>query len=475
VSQRIGRSIPVVSTGDLLAATAKMRDRAMPDAAIHAFERAYRRLQDDGDGLLPDDVLTPIDTAPALEELCAVDPDALDRVALIKLNGGLATTMGLSQPKSLLEAKDGLSFLDVIVQRTLALRQEFGARLPLIFMNSDATRGATLAALARYPDLPVDGLAVDFLQHVECKLDAHTLAPVSWPAAPELEWCPPGHGDVYTAMHASGLLARLREGGYRWVLISNADNLGATLEPRIPAHLASGEIPFLMEVVLGTEADRKGGHIANGPGGRLVLRETAQVPARDEQSFRDYRRWRWYNTNNLWVALDRLDELLVEGQGSLDLPLIVNRKTVDPRDPDSTPVLQLETAMGAAIGLFAGAQLLHVPRSRFIPVKTTDDLLVLRSDAYALSAEREVLLDDHRTTPPLAALDRDHFGLLTEFEKRFPAGPPSLRQALRLVVRGDVSFERDVVVRGDVLIDNEDGPATTIAAGTVLGEPAGPL
>jgi UTP--glucose-1-phosphate uridylyltransferase len=259
------------------------------------------------------------------------------------------------------------------------------------------------------------------------------------------------------------------------VLISNADNLGATLEPRIPAHLASGEIPFLMEVVLGTEADRKGGHIANGPGGRLVLRETAQVPARDEQSFRDYRRWRWYNTNNLWVALDRLDELLVEGQGSLDLPLIVNRKTVDPRDPDSTPVLQLETAMGAAIGLFAGAQLLHVPRSRFIPVKTTDDLLVLRSDAYALSAEREVLLDDHRTTPPLAALDRDHFGLLTEFEKRFPAGPPSLRQALRLVVRGDVSFERDVVVRGDVLIDNEDGPATTIAAGTVLGEPAGPL
>ena len=150
--------------------------------------------------------------------------------------------------------------------------------------------------------------------------------------------------------------------------------------------MAREQIPFLMEVVEGTEADRKGGHIARRRAdGQLVLRETAQTPPEDEESFRDYRRWRYYNTNSLWVDLRALADTLDERGGVLELPLIVNRKTVDPRDSDSTPVIQLESAMGAAIESFAGAALLLVPRTRFAPVKTTDDLLVLRSDAYRLA------------------------------------------------------------------------------------------
>jgi UTP--glucose-1-phosphate uridylyltransferase len=264
------------------------------------------------------------------------------------------------------------------------------------------------------------------------------------------------------------MLSTLLERGFRYAMISNSDNLGAGLDPRIPAHLAAEEIPFLMEVVQGTEADRKGGHVARRRSdGRLVLRETAQTPEEDEDSFRDYRRWRYYNTNTLWVDLRVLAETLDRSDGVLELPLIVNRKTVDPRDPDSTPVIQLESAMGAAIGSFPGAALLLVPRTRFAPVKTTDDLLVLRSDVYELSPDLEVEPAPGRADGlPYVELDKRYYKLIDDFERRFPDGPPSLRQAERLVVHGDVTFRGDVSVRGAVSLDVDE--PTTIEPGTVL-------
>jgi UTP--glucose-1-phosphate uridylyltransferase len=234
-------------------------------------------------------------------------------------------------------------------------------------------------------------------------------------------------------------------------MISNADNLGSMVDARIAAHLAREQIPFLMEVVQGTEADRKGGHIARRRrNGQLVLRETAQTPEDDQESFRDYRRWRYYNTNSLWVDLQALEDVLSGGDG-LELPVIVNRKTVDPRDSGSPPVLQLESAMGAAISSFAQASLLLVPRTRFAPVKTTDDLMVLRSDVYTLDENYRVLPRPERAEDlPYVELDSRYFKLLDEFERRLPEGPPSLREAERLVVCGDVTFGRDVVVRGSV-------------------------
>jgi UTP--glucose-1-phosphate uridylyltransferase len=247
----------------------------------------------------------------------------------------------------------------------------------------------------------------------------------------------------------------LLEQGYRYAMISNADNLGARTEPRIPAYMERNEIPFLMEVVLGTEADRKGGHIARRRAdGQLVLRETAQTPSEDEESFRDYRRWRYYNTNSLWFDLRALSDRLDETGGVLELPLIVNRKTVDPRDSSSPAVLQLESAMGAAIGSFAGAQLLLVPRTRFAPVKTTDDLLVLRSDVYTLSEDWVVApVPERADNLPYVELNSKFYKLLDDFERRFPEGAPSLREAERLIVHGDVTFGRAVRVRGAVELE----------------------
>jgi UTP--glucose-1-phosphate uridylyltransferase len=259
------------------------------------------------------------------------------------------------------------------------------------------------------------------------------------------------------------LLAR----GFRHAMIANSDNLGAVVDARIAAWVAAQRIPFLMEVVRGTAADRKGGHIARRlRDGRLILREIAQTPPEDEDSFRDYRHWRYYNTNSLWLDLDALASSYADG-GTLELPVIVNRKTVDPRDPTSTPVLQLESAMGAAIGSFPGARVLEVPRTRFVPVKTTDDLLLLRSDVYRLTDELAVAPAVEGDALPFVELDKKHFRMIDDFDHRFPAGPPSLRHAERLVVDGDVSFGSGVVIRGDVEVA-ADGEPRHIADGTVL-------
>ena len=447
-----------------------MREADQPDEAIRSFRSAYERLTGGESTLLPTAELEPAGEIDTLEQLPDADVgDVLDRVAVIKLNGGLATSMGLRSPKSLVEAREGRTFLDIIVGQTLALRRRYGVRLPLILMNSEATREETLRALKAYPELDV-GLPLDFLQSMVPKLDADTLEPITWTKERSLEWNPPGHGDVYPALSGSGMLDALLEQGYRYAMISNADNLGASTDARIPAHMERGEIPFLMEVVLGTEADRKGGHIARRKSDKqLVLRETAQTPPEDEESFRDYRRWRYYNTNNLWVDLRALKETLDASGGVLELPLIVNRKTVDPRDSSSPPVVQLEGAMGAAIGGIKGAQLLLVPRIRFAPVKTTDDLLVLRSDVYTLSADMVVAPIPERTDGlPYVELDSKYYKLLDEFEQRFPDGAPSLREAERLVVHGDVTFGANVVVRGTVELEAPE-PMQIDAGATLEG------
>jgi UTP--glucose-1-phosphate uridylyltransferase len=458
--------MPRVSADGLRASEAKMRAAGQPEEAVRGFARAYERLAGGEKALLASADLEPVGDVPLLETLPDADArDALSRLVVVKLNGGLATTMGLAEPKSLVLAHDTRSFLDIIVGQTLALRRRLEGELPLLLMDSEATRDATLAALAREPEIERPGLPADFLQAMIPKLDARTLAPVSWPAAPVLEWCPPGHGDVYGALRRSGLLAALRDRGIRYALISNADNLGATPDARIASFIERERIPFLMEVVEGTEADRKGGHIARRRAdGVLVVRETAQTPPGEEESFRDYRHWRYYNTNNLWVDLDALADALDQAGGVLDLPLIVNPKTVDPRHAASPPVLQLESAMGAAIDLFPGARIVAVPRTRFAPVKTTDDLLVVRSDAYAVT---EDLLALPVATPPFVELDPRYYRLLDDFERHFPAGPPSLRGAERLTVRGDVTFGSGVVVRGAVDLDAAE--PLRIEAGAVLG------
>jgi UTP--glucose-1-phosphate uridylyltransferase len=453
----------------LAAALDKMRAAGAHPAELAAMTRRVEQLDDPDAGRLPGDVLEPLEDLPLLDELPEPSPErareVLDALAVVKLNGGLGTSMGMEQAKSLLEVKQGKTFLDIIAGQVLELRKEHGARLPLVLMNSFATRDDTLKALEQHPELESD-VPADFVQNKEPKITVEDRFPIEWPDDPDLEWCPPGHGDVYTALKTSGTLDALLEHGYEYAFISNSDNLGAVLDPRVLSWFAAEGLPFVMEVCEKTPADRKGGHPAVlRETGRLVLRETAQTPEEDLERFGDIDTWKYFNTNNLWVNLRALAQVLEENDGVLGLPMIVNKKTVDPGDKSTPEVFQLETAMGAAIGVFDGAQPVLVPRRRFSPVKTTEDLLALRSDAYVLTGDARVELAPPRDgTPPVVDLDDDHYKLLRDFDARFPAGAPSLVECERLAVEGDVTFGREVVVRGAVTVR---GPRR-IEDGTVL-------
>jgi UTP--glucose-1-phosphate uridylyltransferase len=431
------------------AAVDKMRAEGLPEIAIETFAHYEQLLRSGEQGVIRESEIEPLTELPDASELPEGDGAALDQVVVLKLNGGLGTSMGMTRAKSLIEVKDGLSFLDVIVRQVLDLRERHGARVPLLLMNSFATRDDTLAALERYPELAVDDLPLDFVQGKVPKLRADDLEPVEWPADPSLEWAPPGHGDVYTSLATSGMLGELRERGYRYLFLSNSDNLGAVLDPRILSWFAAEGLPFLSESTDRTESDRKGGHLARRrEDGGLVLRETAQTTEEDLPAFEDIERHRFFNANNIWLDLRALERALEQRDGVLGLPMIVNRKTVDPTDPSSPEVLQLETAMGAAIGVFEGAAALRVPRTRFAPVKTTDQLLVVRSDAFELA-------DDWTVRPageaiPVVKLDSEYYKLIRDFDARFASGPPSLRECRRLEVEGDVSFGRSVTVKGVV-------------------------
>jgi UTP--glucose-1-phosphate uridylyltransferase len=442
-------------TGGLEQATEKMRADGAPDVAIENFRHYYERLAEGETGTIAESEIEPARDLPSAAELPEPGEDghaALERAAVIRLNGGLGTGMGMTGAKTLLEVKDGITFLDVIARQILELRKRYGIRLPLVLMHSFRTREESLKALERYPDLEAD-VPLDFVQGRVPKILASDLSPADWPQDPELEWAPPGHGDLYTSLVTSGMLDKLLERGYEYVFVANSDNLGAVLEPRILAWFAREELPFTMEVLRRAPADRKGGHIARRKGGGLVLRETAQVRDEDQAAYEDIDRHRYFNCNNLWLNLKTLKRVLDERDGVLGLPMIVNKKTVDPSDSTSPAVYQLETAMGAAIDVFDGAEAIVVGRERFAPVKTTNDLLVVRSDAYELTEHAEMRLV--RDEPPLVSLDSEHYKLVRDFDAHFPSGAPSLKECDRLTVNGDVVFGANVVVRGSVDLEGD--------------------
>jgi UTP--glucose-1-phosphate uridylyltransferase len=446
-----------------------MQSAGLPTPAIASFRLHYQRLLNGERGYLSENDIQPIGSLAGSEDFgdcLETGRSAMTRAAVVKLNGGLGTSMGLDRAKTLLPVRDNLCFLDLIARQMLSLRQAEGAEIPLVLMNSYRTSRDSEEVLDEYPKLPVADLPLGFLQNMVPKVLEEGLTPAENGDRPDLGWCPPGHGDLFTAIKGSGLLDQLIERGIEFAFVSNADNLGAALDPSLLGYMVAEGIDFMLEAADRTPADRKGGHLCQLLDGRLALRESAQCPPEEAEVFQDVQRHRYFNTNNLWVHLPALNNLLLDHGGFLPLPTVVNRKTLDPRNSKSAGVFQLETVMGTAISLFPKAAAVRVPRSRFSPVKNTNDLLGVRSDAYDLSADGRIVLNADRREPPVIRLDEEFFRIIDDFEARFPNGTPSLRLCDRLTVEGDVTFGSGITIEGETVV--RASAEASVPDGTVL-------
>ncbi|HOE91704.1 MAG TPA: UTP--glucose-1-phosphate uridylyltransferase, partial [Candidatus Cloacimonadota bacterium] len=316
------------------------------------------------------------------------------------------------------------------------------SQVPIIFMNSFNTQADTLSALAKYENIGKQVCPLDFIQNKFPKIRKDNFMPLE-NKDDTLNWNPPGHGDIYSCLAQEGIIDTLLKHGIEYVFVSNSDNLGALADLKILTYMIESQTPFMMEVCQRTEMDKKGGHLAETKEGRLTLRESAQCPADEVEEFQDIELYNYFNTNNLWIELKALKEYLEQNNIVIELPLIINPKKVE-----ETDVIQLETAMGAAISIFKDSKAILVNRDRFAPVKKTQDLLLIWSDAYELKDDyslQKVSKIDH-----LIELDSAFYGEIDQARLRFSEDIPSLKECNRFFVEGDITFGRNTVFKGNI-------------------------
>lgn len=446
----------------------KMKAHGMSDTAVAQFKRLYDVWRtEEASSWIREDSVEPLTGVPSFHDVYkTIDHDkavdAFAKTAFLKLNGGLGTSMGLECAKSLLPVRrhkaKQMRFIDIIIGQVVTARTRLNVRLPLTLMNSFRTSEDTMKVLRANRRFTQGDVPMEIIQHVEPKIVAETGEPVEFPENPDLEWCPPGHGDLYSTIWESGLLDILEEQGFKYLFISNSDNLGARPSRTLAQHFENTGAPFMVEVATRTYADRKGGHIVRDKAtGRLLLREMSQVHDDDKAAAQDITKHPYFNTNSIWVRIDALKTKLAEYNGVLPLPVIRNFKTVDPTNPNTEKVVQLETAMGAAISLFDGAICVQVDRMRFLPVKTTNDLFIMRSDRFHLTDTYE--MEDGNYIFPNVDLDPRYYKNINDFNERFPYSVPSLAAANSVTVRGDWTFGQNVIMFADATLEDQGRPS----------------
>ncbi len=435
----------------------KMKSENLVNQVIETFIQYYQNYVNGDKGLLSREEIEPPEEQDVINynDLSEYTPNLLSELAVCKLNGGLGTSMGLTKAKSLLpvfQTENGtdLTFLDVILKQLESIHKQYDVETTFLLMNSYNTDKDTKEAIDVYDWLKHQSLEVCFLQNKYPRIRKDDNSPLQLDDE-DSNWNPPGHGDIYTALSSNGILDKLIAEGKEYLFISNSDNLGATPDVKILTYLKNNDIPFLMEVCKRTDMDKKGGHLARSKSGNLLLREVAQCPDNEIEEFQNIDLYSFFNTNSLWVNLKKLKSYLSDNGDRMTLPLIVNPKNVNGVD-----VIQLETAMGAAISVFKGAKALEVPRSRFIPVKKTNELLLLWSKVYLLNDRYEVILNSNRTSVPQIHLDQRFYKTVDDLKEKLWKHKPDFRRCRSLQIDGNVWFGDNVVIIGDVSVNGCD-------------------
>jgi len=405
-----------------------------------------------------DEVVVPYDRLAPTPEDPVETKKLLDKLVVLKLNGGLGTTMGCTGPKSVIEVRNGLTFLDLIVVQIESLNSKYGCSVPLLLMNSFNTHDDTQKIVEKYANSNIE--IHTFNQSQYPRLVVEDLMPLPSKGNTGKDgWYPPGHGDVFPSLRNSGKLDALLSQGKEYVFVANSDNLGAVVDLKILNHLIRNKNEYCMEVTPKTLADVKGGTLISYEG-KVQLLEIAQVPDEHVNEFKSIEKFKIFNTNNLWVNLSAIKRL-VEAD-ALKMEIIPN-----PKEVDGIKVLQLETAAGAAIKFFDNAIGINVPRSRFLPVKATSDLLLVQSDLYTLN-DGFVIRNPARANPANPSIDLGpEFKKVANFLSRFKS-IPSILELDSLKVTGDVWFGAGVVLKGKVVITAKSGVKLEIPDGAVI-------
>lgn len=389
--------------------------------------------------------------------------ELLHKLCVLKLNGGLGTTMGCRGPKSIIEVRSEMSFLDLTVQQIEYLNQTYNSDVPLLLMNSFNTHEDTEKIIHKYKH--TKATLYNFNQSRYPRIYKENFLPVpdypSDQANNKEPWYPPGHGDVFMSLMKSGLLEQLIQMGREYVFISNVDNLGATVDFKILNYLVHSGCEYAMEVTDKTRNDIKGGTLIDYEG-RTRLLEIAQVPPSKVDEFKSIKKFKFFNTNNLWVNLKAIQRVLKAGALN-EIDIITNTKKMD----NGAQVIQLETAAGAAIQCFKGGIGINVKRSRFLPVKSCSDLLVVQSNLYELQ-NGTLRLNPRRVFPsvPLVTLG-DSFRTVSQYNSRMN-GIPDILELDQLTVSGDVTFGANITLKGTVIIVANHGARIDIPLGSIL-------
>lgn len=472
-----------------LSSTIPEAQRECMDRNFKGFEKLYSQFIEEKDGpkvAFADYKRPPaekIRTYSSLPEVMAAsEKDFYNKLVVLKLNGGLGTSMGCAGPKSKIVVRtqggEEYTFLDLTVQQISNLNAKHGVSVPFVLMNSFNTHKDTQEILRKYNGTNVD--IYNFDQSRYPRIFKDTQFPVPQNFAIESEWYPPGHGDLYESLYSSGLLDKFIEMGKEFIFISNVDNLGATVDLRMLNYMINEDqsCEFIMEVTDKTRADVKGGTLVeyDDPikGNQLRLLEIAQVDKQDVKTFQaSVDSFHVFNTNNIWVKLSALKEKLVSGK--LHMEIIENVKTLKAA-PGSTKeevandgkrIIQLEQACGSAIKNFKSIGV-NVSRSRFLPVKKTSDLLLVMSDLYTMK-DANLVMSSARlfNSVPLIKLGDEHFSKVSKFLERFET-VPNILELDHLTVSGDVTFGSKVTLKGTVIIIANQGDHIDIPSGTVL-------
>ncbi|XP_044466910.1 UTP--glucose-1-phosphate uridylyltransferase-like isoform X2 [Mangifera indica] len=392
------------------------------------------------DSLRDEVLVVPYDSLAPISEDTVEAKMFLDKLVVVKFNGVVGTNMGFTGPKSAIEFHNNLTFMDLMVNQIESLNSKFGCNVPLVLMDTTETHGDTQKVVEKYS---------------ASKIDIHSFRQKALEGQSGKDKLHPSdHGAVFLSLMKSGTLDVLLSQGKEYALVVHADNVAAVVDPKILNHLIQNEIEYCMEVTPTTSIDLKNS-IINSRQGKFQLMNITQNPAKHSDG-----RFKFIDTRNLWVNLKAIKRLV-------DTDALKMESLSASKEEYSDQIKLQDTAADSAIRFFDRTSGINVPPSRFLPLNSTSDLLLLKSDLYS-SMDGVLVRNNARNNPSNPSIELGpEFKEVSDFLSRFKS-IPSIIDLDSLKVTGDVWFGAGITLKGRVNIVAKPGMKLEIPDGAVL-------